>query len=85
MYVHAQHFNCLFQFAQKLESIIETIQECWDADTEARLNAKTVQERFSRVFGALFTAYSGADTWEGNKEYCTMLLEQDDSTKKVRW
>lgn len=64
------YFEC-----QKLEPIVETIRECWDADVEARLNAKTVHSRFSKVYNKFFPGYNETHTWEKGLDY-------DDSTKK---
>ena len=55
---------------------METIRECWDADVEARLNAKTVHSRFSKVYNKFFPGYNETHTWEKGLDY-------DDSTKKV--
>ncbi|XP_065882657.1 activin receptor type-2B-like isoform X2 [Dysidea avara] len=42
-------FSAAFNVETQLETLITTITECWDDDAEARLSAKTVEERIKNL------------------------------------
>ena len=69
---------------QQFDRIVSTIQECWDADPDARLTAQCVQGRFEEFYKAKFQ--SGNDSYEWSKETgytSNASFLQDDSNKKV--
>lgn len=68
----------------QFDRIVSTIQECWDADPDARLTAQCVQGRFEEFYKAKFQ--SGNDSYEWSKETgytSNASFLQDDSNKKV--
>lgn len=40
---------CLLSHLQGIQTVCETLTECWDHDPEARLTAQCVAERFSEL------------------------------------